>query len=85
MDGMQYGDVPIARIGLGVRARIKTRRGGEHLVLGDLVEVNEEGARITAGSRSVEAASRGDVNLYPWDRVVSVEPLEARRQGRGPA
>ena len=72
---MRYGDVPEAWIGLGVRAKIKTRRGGEYLVLGELVEVNEEGARITPGPRSVEAASRGNANLYPWDRVVSVEPL----------
>ncbi len=30
MASMQYGDVPEARIGLGVRARIETRRGGEY-------------------------------------------------------
>ena len=78
---MQYGDVPEAWIGLGVRARIKTRRGGEYLILGELVGVNEEGARITVGPRSVEASSRGEANLYSWDRLASVEPW-SRRQGR---
>jgi hypothetical protein len=40
---MERGDVPKAWIGQRVRARIKTRRGGEYLVLAELAEVDDEG------------------------------------------
>jgi hypothetical protein len=75
MDGVERRDVSKAWIGLTVRARIRTRRGGQYIVLGKLVEVNEEGIKIMAGSRLAEESGLQDVHLYPWDRVVSVEPL----------
>jgi hypothetical protein len=75
MDGVERRDVSKAWIGLTVRARIRTRRGGQYIVLGKLVEVNEEGIKIMAGSRSAEESSLRDARRYPWDRVVSVEPL----------
>ena len=75
MSGMEPGDVPKAWIGQRVRARVKSRRGGEYLVLGKLVEVNEEGIKIMAGSRSAEDSGLRDARRYPWDRVVSVESL----------
>jgi hypothetical protein len=46
MDGMERSDVSKAWIGLTVRARIRTRRGGQYLVMGKLVEVDEEGIKI---------------------------------------
>jgi hypothetical protein len=75
MDGMERSDVSKAWIGLAVRARIRTRRGDQYLVLGKLVEVNEEGMRIMVGSRSGEASGLQDASRYPWDCVGSVEPL----------
>jgi hypothetical protein len=75
MGGTQRKDVSKAWIGRTVRARIRTRRGGQYIVLGKLVEVNEEGIKIMAGSRSAEESSLRDARRYPWDRVVSVEPL----------
>ena len=72
---MQRRDVSKAWIGRTVRARIKTRRGGQYIVLGKLVEVDEEGLKIMAGSRSAEESGLRDARRYPWDRVVSVESL----------
>jgi hypothetical protein len=64
-----------SRVSHTVRARIKTRRGGQYIVLGKLVEVNEEGIKIMTCSRLAEESDLQDVRSYPWDRVVSVEPL----------
>jgi hypothetical protein len=43
--------------------------------LGKLVEVDEEGIKIMAGSHSAEESGLRNARRYPWDRVVSVEPL----------
>ncbi len=75
MNRMERSDVSKAWIGLTVRARIRTRRGGQYLVLGKLVEVDEEGIKIMASSRSAEESGLQDARRYPWDCVVSVEPL----------
>jgi hypothetical protein len=75
MDGMEKSDVSESWIGLAVRARIRTRRGGQYLALGTLVRVNEEGIELMTDSRWGEASDRPGVRLYPWERVVSVEPL----------
>jgi hypothetical protein len=72
---MERPQVSHSWIGQAVRARIKTRRGGEYLVLGRLVEVNEEGIKVMAGSSSGQAAGFQDARRYPWGRVVSVESL----------
>jgi hypothetical protein len=75
MGGTQRKDVSKAWIDRTVRARIRTRRGGQYIVLGKLVEVDEEGIKIMAGSRSAEESGLRNARRYPWDRVVSVEPL----------
>lgn len=72
---MERRDVSKAWIELTVRARIRTRRGGQYIVLSKVVEVNEEGIKTMAGSRSAEESSLRDARRYPCDRVVSVEPL----------
>jgi hypothetical protein len=66
---MERSDVPDAWVGLRVRARIKTNRGGEYLVLGWLADVDDAGVKIMAGSPSGEARS------YPWECIAGVEPL----------
>jgi hypothetical protein len=75
MDGMERSDVSKAWIGRTVRARIRTRRRDQYIVLGKVVEVDEEGIKIMAGSRSAEESGHRNARRYPWDRVVSVEPL----------
>jgi hypothetical protein len=75
MDGVERRDVSKAWIGHTVRARIRTRRGDQYVVLGKLVEVDEESIKIMADSRSAEESSLRDARRYPWDRVVSIESL----------
>jgi hypothetical protein len=75
MGGTRRKDVSKAWIGRTVRARIRTRHRGQYIVLGKLVEVDEEGIKIMAGSRSAEESGLRNARRYPWDRVVSVEPL----------
>jgi hypothetical protein len=60
-----------AWIGRTVRARIRIRRGGQYIVLGKLVEVNEESIKIMAGSRSADESDLRDARRYPWDRIVT--------------
>lgn len=63
-------------IGLAGRARIRTRRGDRYLVLGKLVEINEKGIKIAAGSRSGGTEDLQEASRYPWECVVGLKPLE---------
>jgi hypothetical protein len=72
---MEQRDVSKAWIGHTVRVRIRTRRGGQYIVLDKLLEVDEEGIKIMAGAGSAEESGLRDARHYPWDRVVSVDPL----------
>ncbi len=62
-----------------VRARIKTRRGGEYLVLAELVHVDDEGIRLLSGQAHTTKAGRSQVGrAYPWASLVDVQPIEVR-------
>jgi hypothetical protein len=78
MGGMERGDVPKAWIGQRVRARIKTRRGGEYLVLAELAEVDDEGIRLFSGQAAAKAGRSEVTRAYPWASLVDVQPEEVR-------
>jgi hypothetical protein len=59
-------------VGRTVKARIKTRRGGEYLAIGKLVDVNEERIRLLTGSGG-EPWSLEDASSYPWSSVAGVQ------------
>jgi D-aminopeptidase len=75
MSGMERGDVPREWIGQMVRVRIKTRRGGEYLVLARLAEVNDDGIQLFGGDASATEAGRLEITkAYPWASLVDVRP-----------
>ena len=79
MGGMERGDVPKAWIGQRVRARIKTRRRGEYLVLAELAEVDDERIRLFSGQACAAKAGTSEVTrAYPWASLVDVQPEEVR-------
>jgi hypothetical protein len=58
-----------------VRVRIKTRRGGEYLVLARLAEVNDDGIRLFGGEASAaEAGGPESTRACPWASLVDVRP-----------
>jgi hypothetical protein len=58
-----------------VRVRIKTRRGGEYLVLARLAEVNDDGIQLFGGEASATEAGRLEITkAYPWASLVDVRP-----------
>ena len=58
-----------------VRARIKTRRGGEYLVLARLAEVNDDGIQLFGGEASAAEAGRPEITkAYSWASLVDVRP-----------
>ena len=58
-----------------VRARIKTRRGGEYLVLARLAEVNDDGIELFADEAfATEAGGPEITKAYPWASLVDVRP-----------
>jgi hypothetical protein len=70
---MERGDIPRDWIGQMVRAKIKTRRGGEYLVLARLAEVNDDGIQLFGGEAfDTEAGRREITRVYPWTSLVDV-------------
>ena len=60
-----------------VRARIKTRRGGEYLVLARLAEVNDDGIKLFGDEASATEAGRREITrAYLWASLVYVLPLK---------
>ena len=75
MSGMERGDVPREWIGQMVRARIKTRRGGEYLVLARLAAVNDDETQLFGGEAfATEAGGPEITKAYPWASLVDVRP-----------
>jgi hypothetical protein len=72
---MEREDVPKAWMGQRVRVRIKTRRGGEYLVFGELAAVNDEGIELFGGPAHGTKAGRPEITkAYPWASLVDVQP-----------
>jgi hypothetical protein len=68
-----------AWIGQRVRAQIKTRRGGEYLVLAELSTINDEEVRLFSGKAlATKAGSSEGTMPYPWASLVDVQPAKIR-------
>jgi hypothetical protein len=77
MSIMERGDVPRDWIGQMVRARIKTRRGGEYVVFAELADINDEGIELCGGTAPGTEAGRPEVTrAYPWASLVDVRPAK---------
>jgi len=69
------GGVPKAWVGWRVRARIKTRRGGEYLVVDGLADVDDEGIHLFGGEAHGTKAGRSEITrAYPWASLVNAQP-----------
>ena len=60
-----------------VRARIKTRRGGEYVIFAELADINDEGIELFGGTTPGTEAGRPEVTrAYPWASLVDVRPAK---------